>query len=88
MDGRQHGRTDQPLVGQRKEIVMVVDQIKLMRAFHEVADVQAFVDFGILAWIFLIRCGTNGCQVAGGERITRGKQRDIDSAGNHAFGNP
>ena len=54
MNGSEHRRLHQPDVGQRHEVVMAVDEVKLSCVLEHFGDVEIFGYFGIDGGIFFI----------------------------------
>ena len=54
MNGRQYRRLDQPCVGERHEVIVAVDQIKLGGMLEDFGDMQIFSNLRIDAAVFFV----------------------------------
>ena len=86
VDRRQHRRVDQPRPGERHEIGLVVDQVELARLFHAIGDVQRLPHLGVEVRGFGIAARGDALQLAGGVRILRGEEGDVDAARDQRLG--
>jgi hypothetical protein len=59
MYGGNHRRFYQPGIRKRQKIEVIVDDIKLIRLFHQVADVQTLQNLGIPGAVFLVTLFAN-----------------------------
>ena len=73
VDGGHHRRRNQPRVAERQEVEVVVDEVKLGRPLHQVADVQALEHLGVLGAVFLVAPRHHGGQRAHRHRIGGGE---------------
>ena len=64
VNGCEHRRLHQPRVGQRHEVVMAMDEVKLGSVLERLGDVQVFGDFGIDGGILFIAPSTTACRWA------------------------
>ena len=62
VDGGEHGRGDETGIGQRQEIVVVVDQIELPRTPEGMRQVQPLPDLGVHAGRLLVGRGDHGAE--------------------------
>ena len=81
MDGGEDRRLHQPAVGQRHEIVMAVDEVKLSGVLERFGDVKVFGDFGIDGGILFIPPVHHGMQLSAGSQNPRWRTASRPSHG-------
>ena len=86
VDRGHDGRIDQPAVGQRQEVEVVVDQVELAGPLEDLRDVQALPDLGVERVVFGIRARARSDQRRLRDRVGRREQRDRDAASDQALG--
>ena len=67
MDGRDHGRVDQPAVGERQEVEAVVDDVEVGGPLECRGDVDALGDLRFDGGVVGPATASGGVQVGGGE---------------------
>ena len=64
---------------------MVVDQVKFLGALKRRRDVKAFPDLGVNGRIFRVWLRANRNKMSRGDRISRGKERNVDTPLNQSL---
>src|SRR5216683_3137284 len=84
VDGSEDRCLDQPAVGQRHEVVVTMDEVKLSSTLERFGDVKVFGYFGIDGGILFMSFVNHGVQVSAGHRIPTGEQRHIPTTGDES----
>ena len=87
VDGRKNRRLHESRVGQRHEVVVAVDEVKLSSVLKRFGNVKVLGYFGIDGGILFIPPVHHGMQVSSGHGIPGGEQCHIPTTGYQSFGN-
>lgn len=85
MDRRYYRRADQSRIGQRHEVVVAMDQIKLGSPFKDFRNVEVFSYFGIDARVFFISAIHDRVQLGTSLRVASREQGHVPATRNESF---
>ena len=86
VDGGERGRANEARVGQRQEIVVVVDEVERRRVPEGVGEVQPLPHLRVHPGRLLVRRGHHGAEAGAGAGIGGGEERDVNPGRDQALG--
>ena len=86
MDGCDYGGPNQPAIGQRQKVIIIVDEVEFFGLFHDCGNMQCFPNLGIHFAVFFVWRLAYAAQFGASQRIAGGVKRDVDVLFDQSFG--